>query len=110
MRDEEGEQDEEPEDTDEPTVAKRYFVGTVALFGAGIRSEAHHHFTPAHFTFAINGAIRAALKRLRDRLPVTFVPRGLLIQDGQDALSRPQVASPVRIGQMSIQVEEEKPK
>jgi tyrosinase len=36
----------------DPQQAQPYFVGNVALFSSGIRSEAHHHFTPAHIVLA----------------------------------------------------------
>jgi hypothetical protein len=78
-----------------------FFVGTLALFGPGIRS-ARHHAAPAHFAFPINRAIEAAMKENAERALVTFVPHGPLIDEKP---SRPEVKSPVRIGQARLTVE-----
>ena len=88
-----------------PDPESPYYVGNVVLFGSGIRSEAHGEFKPAHFAFAISRAIRASLKENQERLQVTFVPQGILM-DGKP--SRPKVESPVRIGRASLTVEKEK--
>ncbi len=82
-----------------------YFVGSLSLFGAGIRSEAHHEFKPATFLFPLNRALQAAFKGNEERLLVTFDPLGILI-NGKP--SRPEVKSPVRIGKASLIVERRK--
>jgi len=78
-----------------------FFVGTLALFGPGIRS-AHRHSESAHFVFPINRAIAAAMKANPEGTAVTFVPHGVLV-NGKP--SRPEVKSPVRIGQARLTVE-----
>jgi tyrosinase len=83
------------------------FVGTLALFGAGIRSDAHHEFKPAHFVFPIGRALKTALRGNEDQLQVTFIPTGVLI-NGKP--SRPEVQSPVRIGDAALSVETQKGK
>ena len=88
-----------------PDPESPYYVGNVALFGTGIRSEAPHEFKPARFEFAINRALQASLKASGDRIEVTFVPQGILI-DGKT--SRPKADSTVRIGRVSLTVETEK--
>jgi Common central domain of tyrosinase/Polyphenol oxidase middle domain len=77
-------------------------VGTIALFGAGIRTEAHHEFAPARFIFAINRAMLASLKAGAEHVLVTFVPQGILI-DGKPA--HPEVKSTVRIGKANLVVQ-----
>jgi hypothetical protein len=55
----------------------RYSVGNIALYGAGIRSEAHGEFHPAHVQLFVSKAIAAALTRPSTRtLNITFVTRG----------------------------------
>jgi tyrosinase len=82
------------------------FVGNVALFGSGIREEAHHGgFKPAHFAFPINRAVQAALRTNAERVPITFAPHGVLV-DGR--LSRPKAESPVRVGSLTLSVETQK--
>jgi tyrosinase len=83
-------------------VESPFYIGSMALFASGIRSIVHHKFEPAHFAFPINRAIQSALDANQTRLPLTFVPTGLLI-DGKP--SRPEVASKVRIGGVSFVVE-----
>ena len=86
-----------------PDTQSVYYVGNVALYGAGIRSEARQGFKPAHFAFRINRAVQAALKSGQDnRLQVTFVPHGVLV-DGRP--SRPAVQSPVRLGQATLSID-----
>ncbi len=79
-----------------------FFVGTVALFGTGIRSEAHHGFRPARFLFPIKRALAASLPDNAGQLPVQFVPQGVLPANKP---LPPVVKSPVRIGRMNIMVE-----
>jgi tyrosinase len=75
------------------------YVGNVSLFGEGLRRGAHHGFKPAHFTLPINEALEASLKVDRDRIPLTFVPRSILI-NGKP--SRPRVRAPLHIGRIHI--------
>ena len=82
-----------------------YFVGNVALFGSGIRSEAPVGFKAAHFVFPLNGALRAARHAHAAHLVLTFVPRGT-----EGAGSHPKPLSPVRVGRAGIAVEDEKPR
>ena len=76
-----------------------YYAGNVALFGAGVRSDAHEGFEPARFSFVVNRAISAALKSRGNQMSLMFVPHGILI-NGKP--SRPKVQSPVRIGAANI--------
>ncbi|MGC1171850.1 MAG: tyrosinase family protein [Candidatus Acidiferrales bacterium] len=84
-----------------PDTESPYFVGTLAMFGPGIRSSKHHN-EPAHFSFPVSRALAAALKTDSERTAVTFVPHGVLI-NGKP--SRPEVKSPVRIGKAKLIVE-----
>ena len=57
--------------------SSRFYVGNVALYGTGIRSEAHGDFRPAAFSFVITEAIRTALRADGSHeLGLMFVPRG----------------------------------
>ena len=85
-------------------VESPFFIGSMALFSSGIRSSAHHKFEPARFAFPINQAVQAALDAKQTRLPLTFVPTGLLIDRKP---SRPEVASKVRVGGVSFVVEKQ---
>lgn len=79
-----------------------YYIGTLSLFGSGIRSERHHEFKPAHFVYSLNRAVEAALKSSEERMPITFVPMGAVV-DGKP--TKPEVKSPVRIGKISLVIE-----
>jgi hypothetical protein len=82
-----------------------FFVGTLSLFGSGIRSETHHGFEPARFLYPVSRALQVALKGTEERLQVTFVPVGIVV-DGKP--SRPEVKSPVRIGKAALVIEHKK--
>ena len=83
-----------------------HFVGNIALFGSGIRSEAHHgKFMPASFSFVVNKAIQQWSRAPEQTLQVAFVPHGVLI-DGKP--SRPQVKAKVKIGGASLFLATEK--
>lgn len=85
-----------------PNPESPHFVGTMALFSTGIRSNhAHGDFKPAHFALRSNQAVATALRSNQDQLRVLFVPTGPLI-DGKP--SRPKVESPVRIGAINLAV------
>ena len=50
-------------------------VGNIALYGAGIRSEAHGEFHPAHVQLIISEALAACLNgRSAHALAIRFVP------------------------------------
>lgn len=56
---------------------KRYNVGNIALFGAGIRSEAQGEFHPAHVQLYISDALALALRHASTTtLNLTFVAKG----------------------------------
>ena len=86
----------------EPTAKSPYLVGSLSLFGFGIRSEAHGEFKPGRFLYPLNRALEAALKVNRERSVVTFVPVGILI-NGRP--SHPEVKSPVRIGKANLTIQ-----
>ena len=83
------------------SAASPSFVGTLAMFGEGLRSGGHHEPTPARFILPFRAE---ALKRLAGsaRVPLTFIPRGILI-NGKNGPARPAAA--VQIGQASLSVE-----
>jgi hypothetical protein len=78
------------------------YVGTLSLFGIGIRGEKHHEFKPAHFVYPLNRAINAALKTNEERLQITFVPLGIVVDRKP---TTPEVKSPVRIGKMRLVID-----
>jgi hypothetical protein len=56
---------------------KQHHVGNVTLFGAGIRSESHGEFHPAHVQLVISDAVLAVLRsRSTHTLNVTFRAKG----------------------------------
>ena len=89
-----------------PNPESPFFVGTLALFSAGVHNPSHGEFKPAHFIFRANRAIAASLRSNADQLRLVFVPSGPLI-DGKP--SRPRVQAPVRIGTVNLSVGREKP-
>lgn len=89
----------------EPNPESEFYVGNISLFGSGIRSQARHGFKPAHFVFTVNRAMQSALKRNEDRLQLTFVPHGILV-NGKP--TRPKVESPAHVGQITLTVATEK--
>jgi tyrosinase len=78
-----------------------YYVGTLALFGAGVREEAHH-FMPAKVTLRINEALRRVLDERKGRVSVTLVPTGIEVNGKPTA---PEPAATVRIGRVNVVVE-----
>jgi hypothetical protein len=79
-----------------PNAESPYFVGIVALFGDGIKSEAKQHEF-AEFVYPLDRAISAAEG---SGLQATFVPSSGVVVDG-----RPQpaeVKSPVRIAEVNL--------
>ncbi|MEO8034386.1 MAG: hypothetical protein ABI837_08120 [Acidobacteriota bacterium] len=68
---------------------KRYKVGNVALFGAGIRAESRGEFHPAHVQLMLSEALASALRNPSTRtLRVTFIARG-----AEGVPSRPSAAA-----------------
>jgi hypothetical protein len=86
----------------EPDPEGPYYVGSMSLFSAGVRSQMQHQFKPAEFAFSLDRALPAALKTNADKLEITIVPSGILINGKR---SQPKVASKVRIGRVSIAIE-----
>jgi hypothetical protein len=86
----------------EPSAASPHYVGVVSLFGAGVRDEKHHGYTPAHFEFPLNVALQSALRAGSEKVDVTFVPLGILVDDKP---SRPEPKAPVRIGRASLSLQ-----
>lgn len=89
----------------EPDPRSPSYIGSLSLFGAGIRNEGHgehKEFKPARFLYPLNRALETALKSNAQALTITFVPVGILI-DGKPR--RPEVKAPVRIGKANLLVE-----
>jgi hypothetical protein len=74
-----------------------FFIGTLAMFGAGVRGS--HEFKPATFTFVADKAVQAALRGCTDKLALTFVAAGPLV-NGKP--SKPQVGANVRVGSVDV--------
>jgi tyrosinase len=89
----------------QPESRSPQYIGSLSLFGSGIRSEGHKEFKPARFLYPLNRALQAALKANESSLPIAFVPVGIMI-DGKP--SRPEVKSPVRIGKANLLVQTRK--
>jgi hypothetical protein len=75
-----------------------YFVGNVALFGAGVGPNA----PPAAFEFRADTAVARALRTARDALELTFVPSGPLV-NGKPTSPRPAAA--LRVATLELWVE-----
>ena len=86
----------------EPDAQSPYFVGTMTLFSTGIRSQMKHNYKPAEFQFALDRALANALRTNADTLEVTILPSPILIEGKP---TKPKVASKVRIGRVSIAIE-----
>ena len=89
-------------------VRSPYYIGSLSLFGSGIRSESHQghkEFKPARFLYPLNRALEVALKGREAALEITFVPVGIIV-DGKP--TRPELKSPVRIGKANLLVESRK--
>lgn len=55
---------------------KRWNIGNVALYGAGIRSESHGEFKPAHVQLVISDAVAGALKKSSTKtMTLTFTAK-----------------------------------
>jgi Common central domain of tyrosinase/Polyphenol oxidase middle domain len=88
-----------------PNPDSPFFLGTLALFSAGVRNQQHGEAKTAHFTFRANRAVTEALRMNQGQLRLVFVPTGPLI-DGKP--SRPKVEAPVRIGTINLSIGREK--
>ena len=91
-----------------PDARSPHYIGSLSLFGTGIRNEAHQghkEFKPARFLYPLNRALEVALKGRQSALQITFVPVGLVI-DGKP--SRPELKASVRIGKANLLVETRK--
>jgi len=67
-----------------------------------VHGDKHHEFMPAHFVHPLNRAVKAALAAKAERLQVTFVPLGIVV-DGK--ARRAEVKSTVRIGKRSLVID-----
>lgn len=86
-----------------PQFNSPFYVGNVALFGQGIRNEQQHgEFRPANFSFKVNRAVAAFLKRneSKEQLNILFVPRSASPQENT-ALAG-QSSATIRIGAITI--------
>jgi hypothetical protein len=81
------------------------FVGTLALFGEGIKSEGHHETKPTRVVFPIRAPQLRSLAAGPARQPLTFILRGILV-GGKPAAARPD--APISIGRVSLVVETRK--
>jgi tyrosinase len=91
----------------EPDADGPFFVGTVALFSDGIRKggdHAGHEYKPASFTFTIDRALREVLRGNDDKLQITMVPSGVLVNGKAET---PRAESKVRIGQLTLALQEQ---
>jgi tyrosinase len=81
-----------------------YFVGSLALFGAGVHDDTHHNhpFQAAHFVFPLNRALEAWLRSGGQKLVASFVPVGILV-DGKP--SQVEAKSKVHVGTISLAIE-----
>ncbi len=84
-----------------PSPTSPYFVGKMALFGAGVRSDTHtgHQFHPAVLKFNIEKAITLATQTGAATIPITFIAAGILV-NGQPV--PPRVHSPVTVANGEI--------
>jgi len=80
-----------------------FFIGALAMFGAGVRGT--HDFKPATFTFAGDKAVQRALASGTDKLALTFVAAGKLV-NGKP--SKPELGADVRIGAVDFLAETRK--
>ena len=78
-----------------------HYVGSIVLFGTGVRDEMHGKFMPAQFSFRLNRAIVASGNA--QSLEITIVPVSLV------AGAQPRVRANVHVGRASIWIETEKP-
>jgi hypothetical protein len=78
---------------------KRYNVGNIALFGAGVRSEARGEFHPAHVQLFISDALSLALRQASTKtLNITFAAKGA---EGVPA-AKPAAALTIQNGEIVV--------
>jgi tyrosinase len=89
----------------QPDPENPFFVGNLALFGAGVRSDAHMGmgFSSANIGFEVNNAILAWAGTNQNDLPVRFISHGPLI-NGQPT-QPPQPQSTVQLGPVEMAVQ-----
>jgi len=90
-----------------PDPTSPFYVGKLAMFINVVRSGMHHgeSFRAAHFEFDVTTAMAIALQHDLHNIPVTFVPRSILV-DGQPR--PPDVQSPVSFTEARLRVATEK--
>jgi len=92
----------------QPDYRSPSYIGSLSLFGSGIRSETHgehKEFKAARFLYPLNRVLATALKSNAPAISITFVPVGILL-DGKP--THPEIKSPVRIGKVNLIVETRK--
>ena len=77
-----------------PDPTSPYYAGRLALYGAGVRSDAHHTFTPARLRFNATKALKAVLANGGTNAPVSFFVKGIVV-NGQQQI--PPVQSTVTV-------------
>jgi tyrosinase len=77
-----------------PDPKSPFYVGKLALFGEGVRSDAHHTFKPATLRFNATKALRAVLAPGGSNASLTFIAKGILV-NGQQVT--PKVESTVTV-------------
>jgi tyrosinase len=77
-----------------------FYIGTLAMFGAGVRGS--HEFNPATFTFVADKAVQAALRGGNDKVALTFVAAGGLV-NGKP--SKPRSGANVHVGSVDVLVQ-----
>jgi len=77
-----------------PDPTSSFYAGKLALFGAGVRSDAHHTFKPATLRFNATKALRTVLANAGTSAPLTFIATGILV-DGKPVT--PTVKSTVTV-------------
>jgi hypothetical protein len=77
-----------------PDPTSLYYVGRLALYGAGVRSDAHHTFTPATLRFNATKALKAVLSSGGTNAPVSFFVKGIVVNGQQEV---PPVQSTVTV-------------
>jgi len=78
---------------------KRHHVGNIALFGAGVRSEARGEFHPAHVELFLSDALALALRPAStETLHLTFAAKGA---EGAPA-AKPAAALKIQHGEIVV--------
>ena len=78
------------------------FVGNVAMFGDGIKGEGHH---VGEFSFPLGRALREGFDP--SQLEIILVPSSGIVVDGRPV--PPKIQAPIRVGEVSLQVERARP-